>query len=289
MKIRGKFCSLAVVAFALSWAVFVKADTISTAGPSGTWQGWSSTNLYSTPGQTPGTPYWNNSSGDGPQANIGWCLAGGGTCTLAAGTPGNLPYLGGPGGSSLSDLFFTASGNGIVSLQVSRTDAKTSLNVSLFGYYLADATGAPVGPLHQLFRSTDAAGSNVTLPLTAGQNYGFYTENIQGAGTPFETDYFFYMDSALNSASGSMPPDALQHFAAFQSGANYFIGTVSADACQNGFLPQTSPCVLSSAFDYNDIVVELGPVPEPASLGLLGGSLVLLALFVRYRNRRSAA
>ncbi|MBV9404817.1 MAG: PEP-CTERM sorting domain-containing protein [Acidobacteriaceae bacterium] len=289
MKIRAKSCLLGVTALAVICAGLADADTITAAGLSATWQSWSSANLYSNPGQTPGTPYWNNSSGDGPKANIGWCLAGGGTCTLAAGVPGNLPYLGGSGGSSAPDLYFTASGNALVTLQVSSTDAKTSTNVSVFGYYLADSTGAPTGSVVQLFSSTDPAGKTATISFTPGQNYGFYTENIQGAGTPYATDYFFYMDSAYNSANGSMPADALQHFAIFQSGPSYFLGTVSADACQNGFLPQTSPCVLSSAFDYNDIVVQLGSVPEPASLGLLGGSLVLVGLFTRYRSRRSVS
>ena len=174
---------------------------------------------------------------------------------MPAGAPGTLPYFGNGSGSASSMYFNSAGGPMNVSLQTLLT-TQTSIGngYDVFGYYLATGDGsAPASvTLNPLFDSrTSAVGAASNLSITAGQNYGFYIEKIKGDGTQFATDYLYFMDSSANTANGSMPADALQHFAAFQ-GANgsFFLGDVDADACQNGFQPTNSPCVPASQFDY---------------------------------------
>ncbi len=290
-----KSTGLVVIALALSAGTATLANGDTLYG-SGSWQsGWSSSSLV-VDGNSPGagTPYWNNNSGDGPKANVGWCLAGGGSCTMPAGAPGTLPYFGNGSGSA-SLIYFMSNGSPMdVSLQTIMTTQKSlASGYDVFGYYVANQSGnAPAGvALTPIFDSrTSAVGTVSSLSgLVAGQNYGFYIENIQGGGTQFATDYFYYMDSTASTANGSMPADSLQHFAAF-SGANgsYFLGDVDGDACQGSFQPNSSPCVPSSQFDYNNMMVELTPgagnTPEPAPFALIGGGLLVVGAIVRRRK-----
>ncbi len=73
--------------------------------------------------------------------------------------------------------------------------------------------------------------------MPAGQNYGFFIENVQGFGTAFQTEYIYYMNSAVNLGTGAMPVDNTQHFAIFSSGSNYYLGATDADACQGSYQP----------------------------------------------------
>jgi hypothetical protein len=296
MRLKNKNLSY-LLALALSaGGAVASADSLNGTG---SWQASWSTATLAVDGSSVsvGTPYWNNASGDGPKANVGWCLTGGGACSMPAGTPGVLSYYGN-GGASANSMYFTSTGTPLnISLQTLLTTQKsTASGYDLFGYYLAGGSGqAPSSPdLNPLFDSrTDVPGNNLTLSsLTAGENYGFYIENVQGAGTANQTNYFYFMDSASNTATGSMPADGLQHFAAFDGGSGtYFLGDVDADACQNGFLVGNSPCVPGSQFDYNNMVVEITPnaggnTPEPASFALMSGGLVVLAAVIRRKKGR---
>jgi hypothetical protein len=246
---------------------------------------WNPNYLNGYPSYVPGLYYWNNSSGDGLRANMGWCLIGGGQCGMSN-APGPLPFYS-VSFTAPSTFYFTASGHpSTATLRASVTDQKGPGNAfDVFGYYLADATGTPIaGSAQAMFNSNDPDGTNYPFDLAAGQQYGFYIENIQGPNTPFQTTYSFSMNASSNVASGSMPADPIQHFSVFQTASTFYIGANDADACLNSFQPGTSPCVPASQFDYNDMIVQLNTgTPEPAPLALVGGGMLVLSALLRRR------
>lgn len=249
---------------------------------------WNPNFLYGYPSYMPGLFYWNNASGDGSQANIGWCMIGGGQCGMPK-TPGVLPYYS-VSFTAPSTFFFTSSGNPeTATLQASVTDQKGAGSpYDVFGYYLTDSSGAPIaGTAQAMFTSNDPAGTNYMMNIAAGQTYGFYIENIQGPNTPFETTYWFGMNASSNVASGSMPADPIQHFSVFGNGSTYYLGADDADACLNSFQPGVTPCVPANQFDYNDMIVELNTeTPEPAPVLLVCSGLLVLGTLLRRRRVR---
>jgi len=268
------------------------ADTVTGTGA---WQQWSPANLVQGMSPTPGSLYWNNVSGDGNRFNIGWCLTGGGGCTIPN-PPGNAPYFGTNTGSAPANILFISGGHAVTAtLEASHTN---SSSLDVFGWYSINADGS-MGSLNPLF----LGGSQVTLQRTfapVSDRYGFYIEQHQGAiGGPFSSNYFFFMDSAENRVGGfPNPGDNLQHFAVFDSkagtstdGTQFYIGAVDTRACIGGGI---GTCIPADDFDYNDFVVKLdvnsprvgGPTPEPATFGMLACSLCLLPVFLRRRRRR---
>ena len=285
---------LRAFALTLSLGSFVAATADTVVGANGAWQNnWSqSTLVANSASPNGGTPYWNNASGDGPKDNVGWCLTGGGSCTMSGSPNAALPYFGN-GSSSVGTMYFASNGSSLTVslLDVLTTQTTTAGGYDVFGYYLANTGGTASGtnlvPLFDSRTSILGATSNINS-IANGQNYGFYIENIQGGGTVYESDYFYFMDSSADYATGAMPADNLQHFAVFQGANSYFIGDADGDNCQNGFQPGTSPCVPSSQFDFNNLLVQVSSTalatPEPASLGLAGGALVFLTLLPRRKK-----
>jgi len=282
---------LVFIALLVAGAAPAKPDTL----VGGTLTSWNPNFLYSQKTYVPGVYYWNNNSGDGSQSNIGWCLIGEAQCGLSN-APGAIPFYSNKGAAPAS-MYFSSSGNAAsITLNLTSTDQKgIGHGIDLFGIYLTNAAGTAIIDPTVIFTSNDAIGNRYTWAtgaLTAGQDYGFFIENVQGIGTPDVTYYTYYMNSALNVATGSMPADNLQHFAAFSSGSNYYIGAVDADSCRGSYLPGVTPCIPSSEFDYNDFVIELSttqsqsPAPEPASSALLLVGGLIAALSFRFKSRR---
>lgn len=267
------------VALFVTGAPSIRPDTLNGGTPTS----WNPNYLYNLPTYIPGLYYWNNNSGDGAQDNIGWCLVGSASCGLQN-PPGPIAYYS-INGNGPANMYFTSDGSPrYATLQLTMTDQKGIGNgTDLFGFYQTDATGTTILNPTVIFTSNDAIGTTYTWPpsaLTAGENYAFFIENIQGIGTSNVTYYIYYMNSSLNTATGSMGPDNLQHFAVFSSGTTYYIGSVDGDSCHGNFQPGTSPCLPASQFDFNDFTVELStsaPEPDSAILsgaGLLGGFLI---------------
>lgn len=296
------------VAFAtvlcLAGTMIASADTV-TGG--GFWQTWTA----GFPGSTLGTasaptygggpatttqgPYWNNASGDGPAANIGWCLAGGGDCTLFDGSPGAIPFYGGANGSAITDMTFSGDHSlGTATLEASMTSQRAN---DLFGYYTFDPTTGNILQTVALLSASSAPGTQSVTFTPSTPDYGFYTENTQGNPadpSTFPSEYFFYTDASLNNVLLTPnPTDHLQHLAIFNptggspsdTGTTFYIGGVDTRACSADI---TSSCLNPADFDYQDMVVKLTVVtPEPASFALLGLSLGLLGLTLRKSQKEA--
>jgi len=251
---------------------------------------WDPNYLYDGSSYSPGLYYWNNNSGDGPQDNIGWCLVGGSACAMKN-APGHIPFYGTSGLTAPANLYFSSTdGERMqVTLDLTLTNQKNGgSGLDFFGYYLTDPAGMQINSPTILFNTDQALGSTALLPaLTAGASYAFFIENVQGYGTNAQqTNYSYYMNSSDNSANGSMPADALQHFAVFQTGTTFYIGSMGANACAGSFTVYNSPCIAASQFDYNDMVVQLSPViPEPIPAGLFTLGFACIGIIARCRFR----
>jgi hypothetical protein len=277
----------------LAGTMIASADTVNGGG---FWQTWTA----GFPGSTLGTasaptfgggpatatqgPYWNNASGDGPAANIGWCLAGGGNCTLFDGSPGAIPFNGGPNGSAIPGMSFSGDHSQITAtLEAAMTSQRAS---DIFGYYTVSPANGAILQTFPLLLASSAPGTQSVTFTPSTPDYGFFIENIQGNPadpSTFPSEYFFYTDSSLNNVLLTPnPTDNLQHLTIFNpsggspsdSGTTYYIGAVDTRACSSAIV---GSCLNPADFDYQDMVVKLTIVtPEPGSFALLGLSLGLL-------------
>src|SRR5581483_6394923 len=248
----------------------------------GAWQNWTAASLGTASNPTYGSPYWNHSSGDGGVNNIGWCLVGGGNCSIST-TPGAIPFFGN-GTAATSNMWFSTGGSGVtVSLRgvfTSQTQlVPVTAGIDYFGYYLADATGAPIaGSEQQLMTAADTVPTDASFNIAPNQNYGFYIENVQGLGGPDETRYWYFMNSASNIASNGTPLTSLQHFAIFDGSGSLFMGM--EDDWSN-----------AADADYNDLIVEItatptGGAPEPTSMALAALGFLAFGLGARGKYLR---
>lgn len=104
---------------------------------------------------TSGTPFWNNASLDGANANVGYRIYGGGS--LGAGLDPSAKYLAGAAGESVSDVFFSF---GPVASSVTTVGADIDLKISAHNNELG------------YFYLTDPATVN-WFASGAGQSYSF--------------------------------------------------------------------------------------------------------------------
>jgi hypothetical protein len=136
---RFRSLCLASASVMASFGISAAADTIIGAG---SLQSWSASILGPSSSPTYGGPYWNNQSGEGATANIGWCLTGSPACPIAS-PPGAIPYFGN-GTNAASNMFF---GNSMGSVQVSLLGNFTSQTggasdgINYFGWYTIQADG----------------------------------------------------------------------------------------------------------------------------------------------------
>lgn len=264
-----------VLTMLLGGALSISADTVSGGAVLTNWTGpGSGTTIGTSVLPTFGGPYWNNFSADSPNgnANIGWCLAGGGSCTIAGAPVGNLPfYSAGGTGAAPANMYFTSnSGPTSSTLLVSITNQKGGGNgIDNLYYYLTNSTGAIISSPIFLFSSASAPNTTASLSIPAGDGYGFeLTNGTVGASNP---NTFLMNDTA----TGDTDP-GIQHFAVFQQSANSF------------YIGAEDGVGLGADRDYNDVVLHLVALPEPSSFVLIGGSLVLAGIFLRRRNRNAA-
>jgi hypothetical protein len=240
------------------------SDTISGSGGAG-FQSWAVTNLNEN-----GSPYWDNTSMDGVNRNVGFYLTGAPTAPLP-GAPGALPYWGNAFTSNTdsggtADLNFFLQRDALSSTAVLELEVAGRSNVNEFGWY---DTSDPTN-LHALFLG--AAVAPTTNAFSPSAQYGFY---LKSAGTDL-----YFTQSSLNSGGDT----GHQHFAVFRDSSvtgGYWIGV--EDFAVNEFGGNEN-----NVGDYNDMLIRLNvlPVPEPSTAMLvLSGSLLMIGL-IRRRSMR---
>lgn len=140
------------------------------------------------------TPFWNNSSLDGAQSGIGWCIYGGGACNGGVGLDPTASYFttdpNSPFGSA-NDVTFTSTGDVDASIEL-----KISAGNNVLGWY---SVAAP-NNIHWL---NSAANPLIVNTFDPGGSFGLVAENLT-LGT------VFYSQTALGGTA-----DAVSHFAFF--------------------------------------------------------------------------
>jgi len=279
--VRLALYGFAVLASVMMVVAPAAADTINftvapenLAGPS--WQGPITVNGT----QVTNTAYWNNGSTD---CSSGTCLG------------NNIGdyMVSGDGAGKAQDLNFNplnvqfwatstgASDNNIV-LNTGSTGVSTSLRVEVaglaasneFGYFLLSDPNT----LIPLFLGSDGLGKVATFLPTG--DFGLYLKNTI-SNNLFRTD---------TATTAGFDNDGFQHFAPFRNKVDIGARTVwmgiedlifgGAGCSPNG----TDGC---SDRDFQDMIVRIDAVPEPATLLLLGTGLVGMSFAgVRARRRK---
>lgn len=233
-------------------ALTVSASATTIVGSSGAgWQAWSAPN-------EDGNPYWDNTSSDGSKKNIGYFLSKTGGFSSHPASPNlTLPWwgFGAPAsGAATADLnfHFQSSLSQTVKLVV---EVAGFAPINELWWY--DVSNPSVGG--QIFPGPAGAGS--TALFTPSLNFGLYLKTSGGVK--------YYTQSMLNPVAERDH----QHFAVFKEAPGvYWIGI------------EDKPKNTGEGFggDYNDMVIRMAVIPEPATM-----SLFALGLLPLLRRRKA--
>jgi PEP-CTERM motif-containing protein len=288
----GVVCTLA--------GVRLQADSIAFSSGAA-WVNWSSTG-FSTGQANPvenvqGTPFWNNWSTDtgtlgSHDMNIGYMLtdSGGFAGTPAVlGTDSVSQALLGNNGSDPSSFTFNADPSESYTTTVlgAYSSMNSGPNGTVFGWYDI-VGGVPIlHPLYSAIGMVTTPGMVLSFPTTLDSgdtSFGFYAtvcyNNLVSNCSAYSETYF--TNSALNrGALGNSTGASYNHFAVFDLTSNPSSDFVIAF--------KDGPLSTEGLGDFNDLVIEfsdpssnpligpISPIPEPASMSLVGFGLVALA------------
>lgn len=234
---------LLMVAGVLALTVSASATTV--VG-SGSWQAWSAPD-------EDGTPYWDNHSLDGAKKNIGYFLSGTGGFTGHPDSPNITPdWWGNADGSADLNFYFNSSLPQAVKLVI-EVAGNSNIN-ELWWYEVGNpSNGGLIFPGH--------VGAGSVAVFTPTPNFGLYLKTAGGK--------VYYTQSMLNAGAENLH----QHFALFKEAPGvYWIGI------------EDKPANMGEGFggDYNDMVIRMAVVPEPATM-----SLFALGLLPLLRRRKA--
>ena len=254
------------------------ADNVAVVNPpaGSIWQTWNTSQIsnqpWTTSQQVANQPYWNNSSWDGTNENVGGCLAIANSGCAVSHQPGNISYLGQTNGKAFTNFYFNSTGGGSATMQAQVAGDAAN---DVFGWYNIN------NPSQYQILISGKTNAGTTVTFTPSAQYGYFFYN----GTAGVDDLFF-TDSDMNATilnpfsndpevEGAVDTD-IQHFAVFQQSAgNYYIGMED--------LPSSN-----TDFDYNDMIVKISTTatPEPSTVLLLGSGLLGLGI-ARFRKSKA--
>jgi hypothetical protein len=243
---QKRVSGLLVLAVAGVVAFTVSASATTVVG-SGSWQAWSAPNQD-------GHPYWDNPSLDGNQRNIGYFLSKTGGFSSHPASPNITPqWWGYSDGSAELNFHFNSNLPQAVKLVI---EVAGNANINELGWY--DVNNSSVGGV--IFPGPAGAGATAVF-IPSSNDFGLYIKTAGGVK--------YYTQSTLN------PPAETnhQHFALFEEAPGvYWIGV------------EDKPANTGEGFggDYNDMVIRMAVVPEPATM-----SLFALGLLPLLRRRKA--
>ena len=128
----------------------------------------------------PGPAFWDNASGDGAKMNLGYCLFGGGNCTIQGGPIENGGYLGG-GSNAVTDVLFSSGGGTVTATLLAKITAWVGTDT--LGWY---DPNDPNMTLHTIFSGPMTPGTVINFDPSAV--FGLWTIGNNGTGPVFLSD-----------------------------------------------------------------------------------------------------